>query len=223
VFPQPENPLKTLLAAVLLLGLVVPAQAQTSSPRFGTGVSLDMTPTSGFSLDGGFNFDARTGNLHFPVRISRSIRLEPTLGYARETREQSDPSSSSEGKFSVLRVGLGIMFLLPRGESFLAYAGARVGLRRRTQEITNRFTGFPSTTSRIQQTDKFLSAVFGGEYFLAPYFSLGGEAQVTYMAYGEPDVDTDPPQPGPQLQFDGSSLATAGLIVIRWYPGGRAE
>jgi hypothetical protein len=207
-----------------MLGLVAPAEGQISDPRFGVGVSLDMTPTSGFSLGGSFSFEARTGNLHFPIRVSRSIRLEPAVGYARETQEVNNPTSSAEGKFSVLRVGLGVMFLLPRGESFLAYAGPRVGLRRRTQKITDRFTGAPTITTTVQQTDKFLSAAFGGEYFLSPYFSLGGEAQLTYTDFGATDFEIDPPPPpGTGAEFDGSRLETAGLIMIRWYPGARSE
>ena len=212
------NPFRVGLVLVLVAG-AGPLRAQLAGDRFGVGVSLDMTPTSGALLAGGATFDARPGNIHFPIQVSRSIRIEPTLGYAREKEESSLGTTSVSGYYRIWRLGVGVLLLMPRSAHFQAYIGGRVGIANQYQKQQFEDTSIPfAQSSTAKRSDKFLSTVFGGEFYFAPEFSLGGEAQITYTNYGDIDVSSTPPNPSPQPRSDGSRLETAGQIALRWYP-----
>ena len=75
-------------------------------------------------------------------------------------------------------------------------------------------------SARATQSDKFLAAVFGGEFYLSSHFSLGGEAQLSYTDLGDIKVSQTPTPPFPVSNTgeSGSMLETAGLIAVRWYP-----
>jgi Outer membrane protein beta-barrel domain len=209
-----------IAAGILLICAASVLQAQTPRQSFGVGVSLDMTPTDGFVVGAGPGFEARTGNIHVAIRAGRSIRIEPMIGYARDRRKTSSSTNTSQETFSVLRASLGALYLIPRGSSFQVYTGGRLGMWRLRTEDRTTSPGFPTFSSSAKQTNLFLSAVFGGEYFIVPAFSVGGEAQLTYTSYGDIDFDVNPPPPpgGPSSEFSGSKVETAGLIVIRWFP-----
>jgi hypothetical protein len=210
---------RTLLGAgAALLVFAASSQAQGPRPGFGVGVSLNMTPTSGFALSGGQAFDARTGNIHLMFRAARAWRIEPMFGYARESQKATLSGNTQTATFNLWRVGVGFLYLLPRGSSFQAYVGPRLGLVHKYEKDEIRGPGFPTASATLTETDKFISAVFGGEYFLAQRFSLGGEAQITYTNFGDLNRKSVPPNPNPQPKRDGSSLETGGLIVVRWYP-----
>jgi hypothetical protein len=142
------------------------------------------------------------------------------LGYARESQEGSIGTQTSSEAVSALRLGVGFLYLMPqRGGSFQMYAGPRAGIWRLRAKLTSEVPGFPTYTQTFHQDNKFVAGVFGGEYFVAAMFSIGGEVQLSYTDYGEIDVDVDPsPGPVPDTDNDGSKVETAGLIVLRWFP-----
>ena len=215
-----EDPVNRLIPAGFLLVFAAAGQAQTPPQRFGVGVSLDMTPTSGFAVGAGPAFEARTGNIHLPIGVSPTFRIEPMMGYARDSRKSSSPTSSFSESFSILRIGVGFLYVMPRSASFHLYAGPRLGIWRLRSEEKSTSPGFPTFSQTAKQTNKFLSGVFGGEYFIIPAFSVGGEAQLTYTSYGDVDNSSSPPPPpgSPGSEFSGSKVETAGLIVVRWFP-----
>lgn len=213
-----------ILPLFLLLALpAAPALAQTgNTPRFGVGVSLDMTPTDG-SLGMGSQLSARTGNIHFPLQVSTRIRIEPMAGFASESDKSTDTfmgqSTVNESRLTVWRLGVGVFYVFQTTSPLRLYAGPRLGLRRRSlrQHYEDPLN---SATQKVSQRDWFLSAAFGGEYFPLRHFSVGGEAQVTYTGFGDLNVETTPPvPPGSSTEFGGHSVDTAGLIVVRWYVG----
>jgi hypothetical protein len=221
--PICEVPLRLRFTATVLFlsQFSTPVAAQAPAQRFGVGVSLDMTPTSSFTILGGSPIlEARTGNIHFPVRVSRRLRIEPMLGYAKETQKSTSSGSSNSSSFSTLRFSVGLTWLLPRGSDFQLYAGPRLGLWRRRAQDKTTAPGFPAFSQTASQTNKFLSGVFGGEYFVTPSFSVGGEAQLTWTSFGDIDISLSPPNPAPPPPTDlsGSKWETAGLIVVRWFP-----
>ena len=208
----------TVGAALALL--VAPLTAQVPRPGLGVGVSLDLTPTSDFSLLGNLKFSARTVNLHFPISVGRTFRLEPMVGYAHESQKITVNGASIEASATVWRLGLGLLYQLRAHGDFQAYAGGRVGIRHRSQKASQSDPNNPPPQSvKASQSDKFIAAVFGGEFYFSPHFSLGGEAQLSYTDDGDIKTSqTPPPGPGPTQTESGSQLETGGLIVVRWYP-----
>lgn len=212
--------LRLLVLSVVTAVLASPLDAQSKTSRVGVGVSLDVTPTGEWSLFEEFRFPGRTGNIHVPIQVSRNLRLEPMLGYAHEHQRSTSGGSSLDVSATLWRLGIGVLYQLPAKGDFRAYAGARLGLRHRSQKLRQEDPSFPTATSKAWQNDKFLAAVFGGEFFLSPHFSLGGEAQLSYTDLGDIKLSQTPPNPFPPTNIgeSGSELETAGLVTVRWYP-----
>lgn len=215
-----------MVSRILPIGLVMlvltqAVEAQDKRPQVGVGVSLDLTPTGDFSLLDELHFTGRTGNIHVPIQISPTVRLEPMIGYAHESQKTTNGSTTSTAAGTLWRAGIGLLFQFSKHEDFQAYAGGRAGLARRSVKFTNSDPNFPPPTStRASQKNTFLAAVLGGEFYFSPRFSLGAEAQLVYTDLGDVQVSATPPPPfpAPGVGESGSELSTAGLIVVRWYP-----
>ena len=215
--------MRRIAYVLLVTGLGSPSLADAQEPlRFGLGVSLDMTPIDGGGIGSGSTLEARTGNLHFPLQVSRRIRLEPMIGYATESDKvvstSSGLTSTSVSKFTIWRAGLGAFYVMRAGSAVRLYVGPRIGWRRRARRDKISSPG-SSISQDVRERDWFFSGAFGGEYYLARSFSIGGEAQMIYTGFGSQDVTlTPPPPPGSGSSvFSGHSFETAGLIVIRWF------
>jgi hypothetical protein len=212
---------RIMLSGLDMLALSQTGEAQERRPQVGVGVSLDLTPTGDFSLFDELHLTGRTGNIHVPIQISPTVRLEPMIGYAHESQEATNGSATSKAAGTLWRAGVGLLFQFSNHEDFQAYAGGRAGLARRSVKLTNSDPNFPPpTTAKASQKNTFVAAVLGGEFYFSPRFSLGAEAQLVFTDLGDVKNSTSPPPPVPTpgIGESGSELTTAGLIVVRWYP-----
>ncbi len=71
-------------------------------------------------------------------------------------------------------------------------------------------------TTSGDQTDWWLGAALGGEYFLGRHFSFGAEAQLTKTFPGRVSGGTDSALFS--LTFATTEIETRGVFVIRLYP-----
>ncbi len=210
-----------LLLALTALSLgTTPCPAQDTYPSVGFGAGLDLTPTDGFSLLGGLDFSGRPGNIMVPVRVTRRLRVEPRIGYVRETDDETTSTSTTSQHASLLRLSLGIYYLFPASRSFTAYAGPQLGVRHRSASLRSTLNGSQSSNS-ASSTDTFLGIATGGEYYFVPQFSLGAEIELVYTFRGDVHSVTSPPPPVPaeNPRIGGSMLETSSQVMIRWFPG----
>jgi hypothetical protein len=54
----------------------------------------------------------------------------------------------------------------------------------------------------------------GGEFFISPHFSLGGEAQLNYIAFSDPEVN---PTPSSTQSRTNKIVTNNALMFFRWY------
>ena len=183
-----------------------PEQAQQAEPRggrFGIGVTLNPAALIVFDEEllifpSGFN------NFMFQIRGSERLVWEPEFGLVRF----SSSADGSESSSTNLRLGIGALFETRNRGDMRPYFGPRTGIVRASSKDESSFGTFSS-----RRTDWYLSFVVGSQYYFSQHFSLGGEIQLTRTNLGK--AKTDPPS-GPG-DVSASSIATAGLMMLRWY------
>jgi hypothetical protein len=119
--------------------------------------------------------------------------LEPEFGFVRF----KDTEGEFDETFSLLTLGAGLLFEIGDLGPDRIYAGPRLGVAHISE--SDEGPGAPSDDST---TSLWLAGVLGGEFFLKPQFSLGGEVGVEWLERGDPDR---------------SVLATTGEFRVRWY------
>jgi len=214
---------------LLVLATVLPATtgAQETSPvAVGLGVALDAAATP-VQTAFGIAPQGRMGNILVPVRVSRRIRVQPSVGFLRQKQERTTGLARLEERVTVWSVGVALHYLFPIHESAQVYLGPSLGLNRFSQMESFDNVGL---TQRLtaKRTDTVLGGVAGGEYYLASRFSIGGEVQLYYLMAGDTEMTLEqtPPPPSPPLPVpvsadDGSLIHTNAQLVVRWFFSGR--
>jgi len=164
-----------------LLAAAVPATASARDAadrtRVGVGASVNMGGIGLLGVESGISFaPLGTMNLHVPIRTAAGFRLEPEIGY---TNFSDDHSS-----WSAFRFGLGLAWSWMPLDRTLLYAGPKFGLTIRSTEYDAVIEEF---SEEEDATDFWIGAAVGGEGFVTDGFSLGLEAQLSYVDFGESD------------------------------------
>jgi len=197
-----------LLAIAAVATMLVPASLEAqSSTTVGLGLGLQ---NSSVAIDDEANLiSSLTPTVYVPIVLGNGIMIEPGVAFFRmKTSEESD-FGDSEFTGTALRLGVGVLFMFATPERGRIYAGPRVGVMRISS--TNEFDDEEVEQSRM---DLFFTAVLGGEFFLMPAFSLGGEAGLTYATLGETEREPEPPL---EDETEMSMLALGAEFRVRWY------
>ena len=194
-------------AVVLLVcASLVPAEsAAQDAGSWGFGVGLQQT--SIVFDDDLFLANAIAPTIYVPFVLNDRLMIEPGIGLWRMSREGGDfdPDVTS----TALRASVGLLISIAEPERGRFYAGPRIGLLRLASKYE-----FEGDDGEMTRMDLFAAAVAGGEAFLTPSFSLGGEASLNYYTMGETEYD---PDPGFEVNDDASLLSIGGEFLIRWY------
>jgi hypothetical protein len=186
-----------------------PAAAEDVRPRFGIGISL--APAAVISSDLGTYVPIGLGNLFFPVLVG-SYKIEAEAGVLHFNDQTSGTGYSTTSKSTSLRLGVGAFKVKSLGGgTTLMYIGPRVGLIS-TSTSTSYSPG--GTEQSDKETDWVFGMAVGGEHFLSRHFSLGGEMQLNYISFGQPDHT---PTTGSSSTSDRSAVTTNGLLFVRVY------
>lgn len=169
----------TVLAA---LAAAFPAAAQGAGDRrpfgFGIGANASFQETTG-----AFPFE-----IYFPFRIGPTLKVEPSLGILTADADGAD--------FSDVMVGVGVFAVRRISAPVDLYFGGRLKLDFVSADLAG--------GGDESDTDFYVTAAAGGEYFVVPAFSLGLEANLGYYSLGE-------------LSNDQSGLYTTGIFMLRMY------
>ncbi len=202
------------LCFVLLLGIIItPAlAAQTDDknpPRIGLGITFIDTPAP---LVSQYRFvPARPARILLPIRLTSRVVIEPEIRFI----DRSWWESSYRINARWLGIGVGFLRLTGSVESVRLYYGARLAMSRID------YYGKVQTGSAIpdlQAAFRSLSAALcvGGEYYLSPHFSVGGEAQVQLTTLR--GRDGYHPFSDDEKSARSGSTTTGILCFIRVYP-----
>jgi len=218
--------------ALPALLVAAPAAALADDPapfRIGVGGSFDVGTFVAASSFFGPSVSTRFTNVTVPVWIG-SLRVEPEIGYASASVENKDTfegvTETESVSSSAFRLGGTVAWSWELVERTRLYVGPRIGVifRSTEDESSTSEPGSVTIQRTTSATDFFVGAALGGEAFLTPNFSLGVEAQATYVNFGEPETERKPaPEPPPdpdlveQSSTDGSTFGTQVLISARVY------
>lgn len=199
-----------LLSILGVICSVSIALAQESQTKVGIGVSLNPTALFGSGSSSTLFLPVGLTNIYIPIMASANFRIEPEAGIYSLSSETSSGSFSSKSSSSILRLAIGLFYVRPSESSFNSYFGPRVGILSTSSTLSS--TGFPE--SKTSETDFFIGFCVGGEYLFSSHFSAGGEAQLNYISFGNPDRTPAPTTPSTRSQ---SVLTNNALMFFRWY------
>lgn len=195
------TPLSFVLA---LLALPSDAAAQ-ESPHLGIGLGLEQV---GILVDDDVGLlSILTPQVYVPIVVSDGLMLEPGIGVFRTKNSESSESADFEATFTFIRVGVGLLFTIQQAERGRVYVGPRIGLMRMSS--SSEFNGEAEDDSRVDLT---AAAVLGGEFFLLPAFSIGGEVGLEYLRMGDEEDDGEA-----DIESDTSLLSLGSEFRVRWY------
>jgi hypothetical protein len=169
------------IAAALVAAAPASAQQAQHSPKIGIGIAV--TPVDTILSNG-----IPPVEIYVPIGIAPQFRIEPSIGFFT-----SDVSGGVDR--SDFTLGIGAFFLNPLAPQLDLYAGGRLKLN---------FASIDSPAGDDSDTDLFLAAALGGEYFFVPKFSLGLEAQAGLYTLGDVSGNSD-------------GFFTSGLAFLRVY------
>ncbi len=181
------------------------------SVNIGIGISLNPnllftnSETPYYSLTSPANFYLLINSSHF--------RLEPEVGFYSFSNRYAAEYGSDDYTSSILRIGIGLFYILPIESSFDIYFGPRFGFLLRSS-TSRSYTGYYSSGEfKKTQTDFFMGICTGAEYFFSNHFSIGGEIQFNYLSLGNPEYT---PQQGSSTNSTTVTFTNA-LMFFRWY------
>lgn len=147
------------------------------------------------------------GNVHVPIQITDSFRIEPEFGLLSTSSDDGDDNTESNLN---LRLGVGLLFTHAMTKDTNVYGGARLGVIFNTREEDN-----GNNTVTTSRTGFVGGGVSGGEYFFSPAFSVGGEFQLNVISLGDETIEAD----GVEDSTEESDLiiSTNTLVMVRWY------
>lgn len=148
-----------------------------------------------------------------PITITSRFRVEPEVGYYRNSATRTDQIGSSTQTFTTTNVNLHLgagAFGLASVERFTIYYGARVAYLRSTQSSVGSVSG---STSSMTTPGWFVAPALGGEYFIWDRLSLGAEIQVRFTS-------SKTSEGGSTSTVTTTTTSTHGAVVLRFYfPG----
>jgi hypothetical protein len=196
-----------ILTAVCCLSLAV---SQESHTIIGVGVSLNPTALFSTSTSSTLFLPVGFTNIYIPIMVSANFRIEPEAGIYSLSSENTSGSFTSKSTSTMLRLGVGLLYVFSSESSFSSYVGPRLGIL--SNSSTSSSTG--SSELKTSETDFFIGLCVGGEHSFSAHFSIGGEVQMNYISFGEPDRTPAQPTTSTRTQ---SAFTNNALMFFRWY------
>jgi hypothetical protein len=188
------------------IAVLVPAGASAQGNlRWGLGLGLQQA--SVFPEDEIGLLSAVAPTVYVPIVLPGGMMVEPGLGLFRVREEDSEFDETAT--YTAVRASVAVLFALATPERGRFYVGPRVGVLR----LTSVFEA-EGDDGEVKRNDLFVAAIAGGEGFVTPALSLGGEASLNYYSLGETEYD---PDPGFEDDDDMSTLSLGAEFRVRWY------
>ena len=215
--------IKLLLCCLVMLTVASFISAQEIKVRPGVGISFSTNDFSDLLLFGtppSTRVFLRSPHIYVPVRIGENFRVEPegSIFYVSEERttERTGETSRSSGTTTIIRVGSGLFYVWSGDNSLDYYVGPRLGIF--STLFSSRSDNGEEMKSSTSQFDFFVGPSVGGEFFFTPQLSLGGEVQVNYISFGQPETERTPPDSSTSTTTTTKSVVISdALIFLRWY------
>lgn len=236
----------SMLLALFVSASVVQGQDYNDEKQLGIGISIEpalfgaslFRVTAASFPDGSYflftqpTYSSTPYNIYIPIHVSKHFRIEPQFGLYLMRSEQtvSVPVSqflpaytySYKAEVTLFRIGVGIVYLIPTTERFQMYLGPRFAFNFASALSSGPGTLPPPSVQQSEtttkQTDIIVTALFGAEYFAISSLSIGGEVDLDYVSFGEPDITHTPPSSsGNTSNLKQYLISSGALFFVRWY------
>lgn len=195
-----------VVAGLLLLGTSTAARAQDTTRfwSFGadheSGVYIGMSSSPRFRLEWELALRRQHDEIHF----------DQDNGFGGRTVVDEEVTSSLYG------VGVGFLWQWQRADRVRLYAGPRIGFT--FVNAKDRLTGDVDGSGTSKRTDAWIAGSLGVEYFVVPHVSAGADVQLRGVFQGDADQSTTGAGGAGAFAPSDPTLATRGLLVLRFYP-----
>lgn len=192
-----------LLAIGAALAAAPDARAQQTAPqqvRIGFGVGLE--PFAPLNISGARAAPVGAG-LYLPIQIGPYLRVEPSLSILTFSQNPAND-------LSAVGIGAGVFYYFVPAP--VQQVGFYMGPRLNLYFLRNKQANPPGADVETKETDFQLAGVLGGEYFVAPRFSVGAEAQLGLTWYGDQDVSGQA-----SVSRDAFGVSTNGVVYLRYF------
>lgn len=197
----------SILVLATLVGISL-ASGQETKGKIGIGVSLNPIAILGSGSTSIFLLPVGLSNIYIPIMAGPSFRIEPEAGIFTISTETTLGSSSEKSSTTLLRLGIGLFYVHSSESSFNSYFGPRIGILSTSE--TSSTTG--NSETKTSETDFFIGFCIGSEYLFSPHFSIGAEAQLNYISFGNPEYT-----PSQSSERTMNCFTNNALIFFRWY------
>lgn len=159
-----------------------------------TAACLALCSTGALAADYGIGVSAKSndGWIYLPIDVSQSFRIEPSVRYSSNDISQvrSSDGDTFEQDSDNIEIGVGLFRRAKVAESARFYYGLRasyVKVESATVYTTTFFPGFTEVVRDETSQDGYrIGPAIGFEYLFGEHFSIGGEANYTFV-----DVEGD--------------------------------
>lgn len=202
-------------AAALAIPPAVQAQ-QKDAVKIGIGASIEAFNYAQF---GAMTLGAVPANVpvsvYVPIQITPHLRIEPSLGLATYSQDRAAAAlGTGEVSGHAWNIGVGVLYYLAPAQPAGFYVGGRLGLVFSGRTTVN---GANTVLTEGSETDFYLRGVLGGEYYLAPRFSVGVEAQLGPTFYGNESLTVTPGPSPATVSRNLTGWNTSGLVFARFF------
>jgi hypothetical protein len=209
------------------------AQEQEQN-RLGIGMSIEpdlfgsslIYTTTAFGPDGYYllnqpAYQTSPINFYFPINVTPSFRLEPAFGlYTFRDEETAMQKTTFKYESNLVHLGFGMFYVIPTTTRLQMYIGPRFGINFLTTvfSLPQYNPNLTQVERETNETDVVVGMNFGAEYYAAPEFSIGGEMDLNYVFYGNPNESYTPPSSSTSTTVRSQHvLSTSALFFLRWY------
>lgn len=211
-----EITMKIKLSLILLLTILELSKVngQENKVKIGLGVSINPFALFYTSSTSDFFVPVDITNIYIPVMVKPNFRIEPEAGIFSHSYEYTSGTNISKHTLTVFRIGIGLFYMHSIDTSFSTYLGPRTGILSTSEKsgYTSSYSGDEENT--FSEIDFFIGLCLGGEYLFSRHFSAGGEVQLNYIKYGNPERT---PASITSTNYTQSIFTNNCLLFIRWY------
>ncbi len=201
-----------LLASALAALAPAVSSAEAPDRSFHSGIALGLQPfnLNSVSFIGGTAVVFPSVALYAPIDVA-SVRIEPSIGFATFSENSSSAFAGQPTSGHDWALGLGALYKVVAPAPVGFYIGGRLGVA-----FVGATTAGPSlgSSTSVSETDVSLHLAGGGEYAVAPQFTVGAELQAGITWYGDPKVS---PSVGTTISRGLTSWSTNGLLFLRYF------
>jgi hypothetical protein len=190
------------------------ASGQESKAKIGLGISINPTAIFYISSTADFYAPVSIASIYIPIIIKPNFRIEPEAGIFSHSYKYTSGTDISDHTLTEFRIGIGLFYVHSIDTSFSAYCGPRAGILSTSESSSYTYSYSGSEEYTSKEIDFFIGLCVGGEYLFSRHFSSGGEVQLNYIKYGNPERT---PSTITSTNFTRSIFTNNCLVFVRWY------